>query len=180
MTIEAKEFNSPSLLYTKDLFLFSCYTGLAYADVMALTYDNFETDQKGKLWCKIYRQKSEELAAVPVLSSAAQLMAKYKNNPKAINTGRVFPYVSNQDVNRNLKIIGEVCGIEKYMSFHLGRHTFATAVTLKNGVPIETVSKMLGHKKITTTQIYAEVDEAKIADDMTGIEERLERIKFGR
>ncbi len=177
MTIEAKEFSSNSLSYIKDLFLFSCYTGLAYADVMALTCQNFETGSDGQLWCKIYRQKSEELAAVPVLNSAVELMSKYKNNPKALNTGKVFPYVSNQDVNRNLKIIGEVCGIEKYMSFHLGRHTFATAVTLLNGVPIETVSKMLGHKKITTTQIYAEVDERKIADDMAGVEGRLEKRK---
>jgi site-specific recombinase XerD len=177
MTIEAKEFNTSTLLYIKDLFLFSCYTGLAYADVMALSRDNFEIDHDGQLWCKIYRQKSEELSSVPVLNVAAMLMEKYKNNPKSLNTGKVFPYVSNQDVNRNLKIIGEVCGIEKYMSFHLGRHTFATAVTLKNGVPIETVSKMLGHKKITTTQIYAEVDEAKIASDMSDIGGLLNKIK---
>jgi integrase/recombinase XerD len=174
MSIEKQEFTAPRLLYVKDLFLFSCYTGLAYADVMALTAQNFEIDEKGKLWCKIYRQKSEELASVPVLKIASRLMAKYKNNPKAINSGKVFPFISNQDVNRNLKIIGEVCGIEKYMSFHLGRHTFATSVALKNGVPMETVSKMLGHKKITTTQIYAEVDEAKMAQDMAGVEEKME------
>ncbi len=180
MMIEAKEFSSPSLCYIRDLFLFSCYTGLAYADVMALSYENFETGSNGQYWCKIYRQKSEELAVVPFLKSAIELMSKYKNSPKVLNTGKVFPHVSNQDVNRNLKVIGEICGIQKYMSFHLGRHTFATAVTLKNGVPIETVSKMLGHKKITTTQIYAEVDEQKISDDMNGIEEKLETIRSGR
>ena len=129
--------------------------------MIALTSQNFETDAKGKLWCKVYRQKSEELAAVPVLTAASKLMAKYKSNAKAVNSGKVFPFISNQDVNRNSKTIGGVCGIEKYMSFHQGRHTFATAVALKNGVPMETVSKMLGHKKITTTQIYAEVMRQK-------------------
>jgi integrase/recombinase XerD len=175
--IENQQFNTNKLTYIKDLFLFGCYTGLAYADVMALKPENFENDSDGNLWCKIYRQKSEELSPIPVLNAALLLMKKYKDHPKAIISGTVFPYVSNQDVNRNLKIIGEICGIQKYMSFHLARHTFATAVTLKNGVPLETVSKMLGHAKITTTQIYTEVDEEKIVLDMAGVEGRMEKRK---
>lgn len=175
--IEEKQFSNPSLAYVKDLFLFSCYTGLAYCDVMALKPTNFESDAYGNLWCKIYRQKSEELSPVPVLKFAAELLLKYKDHPKAIRKGAIFPYISNQELNRNLKIIGETCDITKYMSFHLARHTFATAVTLKNGVPIETVSKMLGHTKITTTQIYADVDEEKIVEDMAGVEDRLKNRK---
>ena len=170
--IENQEFTSESLKYVKDLFLFSCYTGLAYADVMALTPQNLERDREGRWWCKIYRQKSDEFAAVPLLSAAVQYINKYAEHPKAVNRGSVFPYISNQEVNRCLKIIAEVCGITKYMSFHLARHTFATTVTLSNGVPIETVSKMLGHKKISTTQIYAEVDEDKLRKDMASIENK--------
>jgi integrase/recombinase XerD len=168
--IEKQIFSNQSIAYVKDLFLFSCYTGLAYADVMALKPENLEKDSEAKLWCKIYRQKSDEFAAVPLLSIAIEIIQKYADHPKALNRGTVFPYTSNQEVNRCLKIIGEVCGITKYMSFHLARHTFATAVTLKNGVPIETVSKMLGHKKISTTQIYADVDEEKLNIDMESVE----------
>lgn len=171
--IENKQFFNPSVAYVKDLFLFSCYTGLAYCDVIALRPSNFETDSHGNLWCKIHRQKSDELSTVPVMKCAAELILKYKDHIKSVSKQTIFPYMSNQELNRNLKTIGEVCEINKYMSFHLARHTFATAVTLKNGVPIETISKMLGHTKISTTQIYAEVDEEKIVEDMTGIEEKL-------
>ena len=142
---------------------------------MALKPNNLEKDSEGKLWCKIYRQKSDEYSAVPLLSIAIEIIQNYVDHPKALNWGTAFPYVSNQEVNRCLKIIGEVCGITKYMSFHLARHTFATAVTLKNGVPIETVSKMLGHKKISTTQIYAEVDEEKLNTDMASVERMFSR-----
>ncbi|WP_018616335.1 site-specific integrase [Segetibacter koreensis] len=173
--IEEQTFTNKSIDYVKNLFLFSCYTGLAYADVMALKPENLETDHNGRLWCKIYRQKNEEYAAIPVLSIAESIVEKYINHPKAVNRGTVFPYTSNQEVNRSLKIIGEVCGITKYMSFHLARHTFATAITLKNGVPMETVSKMLGHKRISTTQIYADVDEEKLTADMASIERKFKK-----
>lgn len=175
--IENKKFNTPMLNYVRDLFLFSCYTGLAYIDAMNLRQQDLESNSEGKIWCKVYRHKSDELSAVPVFESALLVIEKYKNNPRSLNRNSVFPYISNQEVNRNLKIIGEICNIAKYMSFHLARHTFATAVTLKNGVPIETVSKMLGHTKISTTQIYSEVDEEKIADDMSEAESKMEKRK---
>jgi len=177
ISIEEQQFTNPKLVLVQDLFLFACYTGLSYADVAKLTKDDFLVANDGKLWIDTYRKKSEELSAVPVLNAAIVIMDKYKNDPRAIQNRTVFPPVSNQEVNRNLKIIGAVCGITKDMNFHLARHTFATAVTLKNGVPIETVSKMLGHTKITTTQIYAEVDEEKIGADMSGVERRLNRRK---
>lgn len=100
-------------------------------------------------------------------------MDRYKKTKEAVINGTISSPISNQELNRNLKIIREVCNITKEMSFHLARHTFATTVTLKNGVPLETVSKMLGHTKLSTTQIYAEVDEEKIGDDMAGVESRL-------
>lgn len=177
ISIEEKQFSNPKLILVQDLFLFSCYTGLAYADVAKLTKDDFLLANDGKLWIDTYRKKSEELSAVPVLNAAIVIMDKYKNDLRALQNGTIFPPISNQEVNRNLKIIGAVCGITKEMNFHLARHTFATTVTLKNGVPIETVSKMLGHTKITTTQIYAEIDEEKIGADMSGAERRLNQRK---
>jgi len=171
--IELQEFANLVVAYVKDLFLFSCYTGLAYSDVMALRPRNLERENNGTLWCKIYRQKSDEYAAIPLLPQAIAYIEKYRNNPKSQNKGVVFPFITNQEVNRHLKTIARVCNIDKYVTFHLARHTFATAITLKNGVPIETVSKMLGHKKITTTQLYAEVDEEKINNDMIVLQRRL-------
>jgi site-specific recombinase XerD len=178
--IESSHYENPILSYVKDLFLFSCYTGLAYADVMALKQVHFDYDREGKAILKIYREKSNELSSVPVLNIALQLMNKYKEHPQAKLNGTIFPQISNQDLNRNLKIMAEVCGINKYMSFHLARHTFATVVTLKNGVPIETVSKMLGHTKISTTEIYAEVDDEKIMADMSEVENRINKGKETR
>jgi site-specific recombinase XerD len=173
--IQTQKFTNPTLAFVQDLFIFSCYTGLAHADVLKFSENDIELDSDGNPWITTYRQKSEELSPIPLLETAISLINKYKNDPRSIQKGTIFPPKSNQDVNRNLKIIGEVCGIKKEMNFHLARHTFATAVTLKNGVPIETVSKMLGHKKLSTTMIYAEVDEEKIEEDMTDIEERLNK-----
>jgi hypothetical protein len=117
--IEEQTFTNSRIDYLRDLFLFSCYTGLAYADVMALTPENLETDHKGRLWCKIYRQRNDEYAAIPVLSIAQSIVEKYINHPKAVNRGTVFPYTINQEVNRCLKIIGEVCGIPSTGAFIL-------------------------------------------------------------
>ncbi|TAN15368.1 MAG: site-specific integrase [Chitinophagaceae bacterium] len=173
--IQTQKFTNPTLAFVQDLFIFSCYTGLAHADVLKFSGNDIELDSDGNPWITTYRQKSEELSPIPLLETAISLINKYKNDPRSIQKGTIFPPKSNQDVNRNLKIIGEVCGIKKEINFHLARHTFATAVTLKNGVPIETVSKMLGHKKLSTTMIYAEVDEEKIEEDMTDIEVRLNK-----
>lgn len=129
--IEEQQFSNPKLALVQDLFLFACYTGLSYADVAKLTKDDFLVAGDGKLWIDTYRKKSEELFAVPVFNAAIVIMDKYKNDPRALQNGTVFQPVSNQEVNRNLKIIGAVCGITKEMNFHLARHTFATAVTLK-------------------------------------------------
>lgn len=177
--IESKIFANPMVTYVKELFLFSCYTGLAYADTLGLTPSDIKRTNNGKLWLDRYRQKSSELSSVPILETARLILEKYWTPEKGMHD-RIFPYVSNQEVNRSLKIIQAGCDIFKEMTFHIARHTFATTVTLKNGVPIETVSKMLGHTKLSTTQIYAEVDEEKISDDMNGVEELLELKKANR
>jgi len=102
-----------------------------------------------------------------------EIITRYQNAPKALVQNRLFPNISNQKLNSYLKEIADICGITKNMTFHLARHTFATTVTLTNGVPIESVSKMLGHSKISTTQIYAKVIEKKVGEDMTRLKEKL-------
>lgn len=171
--LENKTFTDPTLALVKDMFLYSCYTGLAFVDAKVLKPSDFEWDTDGIAWCKIYRTKTDGLCSVPLLKTPTAILEKYKLNPAAAICGRVFPRISHQHVNRSLAIIREACEIVTPMTFHVARHTFAKTVALKNGVPMETVQMMLGHTKITTTQIYAEVDEEKIAEDMSGVEERI-------
>lgn len=173
--IEEQAFSDPVIRYARDIFLHSCYTGFAFADAMALREEHFEWDTDGTVWCKIYRLKSDELAAVPILKSAATLLNKYKSHPDYKPGGAIFQPITNQAVNRCLKIIQAVCGIDFSLTFHIARHTFAKTVALKNGIPLETVQIMLGHSKITTTQIYADVDEEKVLDDTAGWQERLDK-----
>lgn len=174
VTLENKTFKTPTLNYVKDLFLFSCYTGFAFADVMQLSHKHFEWETDGTIWCKLYRQKSDILSPVPLLKLAKKIIEKYKHHPKAIKRGAIFPKISNSHVNRCLKIIQEICEIEFEVNFHIARHTFAKTVAIKNKIPIETVQKMMGHTKITTTMIYVEVDEEKIKDDFEGLDEKLD------
>lgn len=173
--LEEKKFRNSTLEYVKDLFLFSCYTGFAYVDVMQLNQTHFERDGSGTVWCKLYRLKSDVLSSVPIMVDAAVIMRRYKDHPEAIKRNAVFPYLTNQSINRSLKIIQEACEFDVPLSFHVARHTFAKTVALKNGVPLETIQQMIGHTKITTTQIYADVDEEKIINDMAGIHEKLNK-----
>lgn len=164
----------------RDLFVFACYTGLAFTDVMSLTESDFSVTNDGVWFLMTYRNKSEELSPVPILTAAQKLIEKYRNDPRSVSRGAIFPFISNQEVNRCLKIIQEICGILKELTFHVARHTFATTVTLKNKVPMETVKALLGHKKYSTTEIYAEVDEEKIIEDMSEVESRLQVSKNKR
>ena len=175
IALEEKNFKNAALVYVKDLFLFSCYTGFAYVDVMQLNQTHFEKDGRGNVWCKLYRLKSDVLSSVPLLEDAAAIIKRYKDHPDAIKRNAVFPYLTNQFINRCLKVIQEACEFDVPLSFHVARHTFAKTVALKNGVPLETIQQMIGHTKITTTQIYADVDEEKIGSDMAGIHEKLNK-----
>lgn len=171
--VENKQFSISRLKWVRDLFVFSCYTGLAYTDLMQLTPSNIIIGIDGKYWIKTMRQKTDVQVNVPLLPKAIEIINKYKDDPKSSVKGSLFPVISNQKLNSYLKEIADVCSISKNMTFHLARHTFATTVTLSNGVPMETVSKMLGHSKITTTQIYAKVLEKKIGEDMDLLENKL-------
>ncbi len=169
-TIKKKQFKIERLQYVKDLFVFSCYTGLSYIDVMNLQPNNIRIGINGMNWIITQREKTTTPVRIPILSQAQFLIDKYKDHPRSANKGTIFPNISNQKLNSYLKEIADVCEIDKNLTFHVARHTFATTVTLTNGVPIESVSKMLGHTDLKTTQIYAKVVEKKISDDMANLE----------
>lgn len=171
--IEDKSFSIPRLQLIKDLFVFSCYTGLCYGDVMNLTHDNMCLGIDSKQWIYSKREKTSVPIKIPLLSKALVIIKKYETHPNTEIKQTLFPTISNQKLNSYLKEIADVCGIRKNLTFHIARHTFATTVTLSNGVPIETVSKLLGHRKITTTQIYAKVIERKVSEDMQRLEQRI-------
>jgi len=141
---------------------------------MNLTPSNITIGIDGEYWLSTCRQKTDQPVRVPILPKAWEIIEKYKTHPRALQKGTVFPVISNQKLNSYLKEIADLCGIEKNLTFHLARHTFATTVTLCNGVPLETVSKMLGHSKITTTQVYAKVVEKKVSEDMQSLKAKLE------
>ena len=164
--IQEKEFSIERLDQIKDIFLFSCYTGLAYIDVFNLTNNNLAIGIDGEKWIFTHRQKTETASRIPLLPPALAILEKYRNHPVAKNTKKLLPVPSNQKTNAYLKEIAACCGITKALTFHIARHTFATTVTLTNGVPIESVSKMLGHKKLQTTQHYAKILDEKVSKDM--------------
>ena len=161
----------------RDVFLFQCYTGLAYADAYALAPEHFTVGDDGEKWIKKDRTKSKIAFMVPLLPPALLILQKYLRAKQGDE--RILPVLSNQKMNQNLKLIQELAGIRKNLTTHLARHTFSTTICLANGVPIETVSKMLGHTKLATTQIYAKVLEGKIAEDMNALKQRLGNSKGG-
>ncbi|OOQ61916.1 site-specific integrase [Mucilaginibacter pedocola] len=171
--IEEKKFGIERLEMVRDMFVFCCYTGLSYVDVSNLEPEHIVTGADGGRWIRTCREKTLIPVIVPLLPKALAILDKYKDNERALYDGRVFPKISNQKVNSYLKEIADRCDITKNVTFHIARHTFATTVTLSNGVPIETVSKILGHTKITTTQIYAKVVERKLKEDMDRLRMRL-------
>ncbi|MFL9485112.1 site-specific integrase [Chitinophagaceae bacterium LWZ2-11] len=150
----------------KDLFLFSCYTGLSYVDLEQLTGDNITIGVDGEKWIFTSRVKTGAPSNVPLLPQAIKIIEKYQDDLVCVKKGMLLPVISNMKTNAYLKEIADICGIKKNLTFHMARHTFATTITLSNGVPIETVSRMLGHAKISTTQIYARVLEHKVSQDM--------------
>ncbi|MGJ5641533.1 site-specific integrase [Formosa sp. S-31] len=173
--VSLEKFNSSvgRLNLVRDLFLFSCYTGISFIDIHDLTAEHIMLGIDGNDWVISERQKTSTSIRVPLLPKAKVLVEKYKEHPRVMNSGGVFPKISNQKVNSYLKEIADLCKINKNLTFHIARHTFATTITLSNGVPIETVSKLLGHTKISTTQIYARVLDQKVSEDMGKLKEVL-------
>ena len=164
-TIE-KKFIMPRMSQVRDIFVFCCYTGLAYADVKKLTTDEITIGIDGERWIWTNRQKTDTASRIPLLPQALEIMDRHKNDPQCLNQGRVLPVLSNQKMNSYLKEIADACDIKKKMTFHTARHTFATTVTLANDVPMETVSKLLGHRNLKTTQHYGKILDLKVSQDM--------------
>ena len=146
----------------RDLFLFACYTGVPYADAVSITDDNIYTDDNGALWLKYLRKKNEHLGRVKLLPEAIALIEKYRSNERK----ELFPMIHHPNLRRHMKGLRDLAGIKTDLVYHMGRHTFGSLITLEAGVPIETISKMLGHTNLTTTQLYAKVTPKKLFDDM--------------
>jgi site-specific recombinase XerD len=155
-----------------DIFLFQCFTGLAYSDVKKFSDQHLVTGVDGNLWISMSRTKTKKEFSVPILKPAQMILDKYSNLPVGQDES-IFPVLSNQKMNAYLKVVGEIAGLNKSLSCHVARHTFATTVTLQEGVPLETVSKLLGHSKIATTQIYSVVTQLKIMRDFKQLSEKL-------
>ncbi len=168
-----KPMSSKRLDQVRDIFVFCCFCGLAYCDVAELTTENIITGDDGNLWIRTRRQKTDTPVDVPLLEIPMMILQKYQVQLK---DGKLLPVPTNQKCNAYLKEIADICGIDKELTFHLARHTFATTITLSNGVPIETVSKMLGHRNIRTTQIYAKVIQEKVSVDMAALASRLDGV----
>lgn len=176
--IYSKKFMNTRLIQVRDIFIFCCFTGLAYIDVQQLRNDHLGIGIDGHKWIFKNRQKTDTRSKIPLLPIAEELVQKYADHPKCLNEDRVLPVLSNQKMNSYLKEIGDVCGIQKEITFHMARHTFATSVTLSNGVPIETVGKMLGHRSLRTTQHYAKILDRKVSDDMELLKSKLGNFKM--
>lgn len=171
MSISCREFTIKRLEVVRDLFLFSCFTGLAYIDLHSLTYDNIVC-LNGQDWLITRRQKTSVSTSILLLDIPKAIIEKYRKVEKTL--GKVFPILSNQKMNAYLKEIADLCGIKKNLTFHLARHTFAT-MSLSKGVPMESVSKMLGHTNIKTTQIYARITNKKLEHDMLELSSKLQK-----
>jgi site-specific recombinase XerD len=172
-TLVSRNFEINRLNLVKDIFIFSCYTGLAYADVQKLKRSEIIIGVDGDKWISTRRQKTDTSSKIPILPIAAALIDKYKDHSQCFLKDRLLPVLTNQKMNAYLKEIADTCGIKKHLTFHIARHTFATTVTLSNGVPIETVSKMLGHTNLRTTQHYAKILDMKVSEDMMLLKKKL-------
>lgn len=169
------EFSSPLERLTKvrDFFLFSCFTGLSYIDVKQLRKGEIEQNENG-YWIRTHRQKTGNRSNIPLLKIPLDIINKYSNWETLNDNDPILPIQSNQKLNDYLKDLAKLCNIGKELTFHVARHTFATTVTMMNGVPIESVSKMLGHKKIATTQHYARIVDKKVGEDMNILAQKIE------
>lgn len=172
--IEKKKIKIQRLDQVRDVFVFSCYTGLAFADIKKLNTSDLVEGDGTRRWIKTRRQKTNSLSRIPLLSVPENILKKYKTHPYVESGNGILPVLSNQKFNSYLKEIADICKIRKNLTTHIARHTFATTVTLGKGVPIETVSSMLGHNSLKTTQIYAKVIDRKIEDDMNILSSKLD------
>lgn len=171
--IIGKSLPIPRTAHVRDVFVFCCFTGLAFVDVKSLTAKDIETGKDGEIWIKKQRHKTKQWAHVLLLPPAKQILEKYKTHPECIRKGVLLPVLTNQKMNSYLKEVADICGISKNLTTHCARHTFATTVTLANGISIESTSKMLGHSSIRMTQKYARILDSTIGQEMTQLAGKL-------
>ncbi|MCQ6961057.1 site-specific integrase [Mucilaginibacter aquariorum] len=171
-----KKLTVERLKQVRDIFVFCCYTGLSYADVKKLRRVEIGKGMDGEQWIFTSRQKTDTSSRIPLLPAALTIINRYQDYPQCENQGLLLPVLSNQKMNAYLKEIADLSGIVKHLTFHLARHTFATTVTLSNDVPIETVSKMLGHTNIKTTQHYAKILDTKVSHDMSLLKQKYAKV----
>jgi len=162
--------SSSRLYLVRDLFLFSCYTGISYGDMCRLTTANLETAEDGTVWIKAVREKTGVEFEIPLLDLPLHVIDKYRDTTSG---GKLLPMYGNSELNKGLKQLATVCGIDRKLTFHCLRHTYATEIALSHSVPMETVSRMLGHSRVDTTQIYAQVTDDKIDTDTQSLDERI-------
>lgn len=160
----------PCRYLTRDMFLFSVFTGLAYRDILNLTAKNIVKASDGILWIETTRQKTGTPCEIPLMEIPLQIIEKYKG---LAPDGKLLPILSCGRLNKNLKVIAQLCGIKRKLIFHAGRHTYASEICLSQGVPIETVSRMLGHRDLRSTQIYAKISNNKISEDTDKLEKQI-------
>lgn len=164
-----KEITIPRIAHVRDIFLFCCFTGLAFADVKTLKKEHLDTDKEGITWIHKKRKKTDQLSTIYVIKAALKILKKYQRFPELQDKGYLLPVLSNQKMNAYLKEIADICGINKPITTHTARHTFATTIAMENNIPIEVVSKTLGHSNTRMTQRYAKTTEILIKNNMDKI-----------
>lgn len=175
--IKDKKITIKRIEIVRDVFVFACYTGLSYSDIFKLEKTHVQKGDDNNYWIVIDRTKTDTRCRIPLLPEALEILKKYETSP-FLKCNRLLPVSSNQKMNAYLKELVDICGIQKNLTMHVARHTFATSVTLSNGVPMETVSKMLGHTSLKTTQIYARILDSKISHDMNQLKKKLHKESF--
>lgn len=163
--------------FTRDMFIFCVFTGITAIDLRNLKYSNIQRQEDGSLWVVLNRQKTGTASYIPLLDIPIQILDRYRNSEFAGEDGRVFKLQTHVNINWQLKKLAKVAEINKRLTFHVSRHTFSTTVILAKGVPIESVSKMLGHTNIKTTQIYARITDSKVGHDMAELAEKMNKKK---
>lgn len=171
--IMTRDFEIMRIAQVRDVFVFCCFTGLAFIDVKTLTAKDLVQGVDGKLWIRKQRNKSKQWAHIPLLPDARLIIDQYRSNPQCQRKGVLLPVITNQKMNAYLKEIADLCGIQKNLTTHCARHTFATTVTLANNISMESVSKMLGHSNLTMTMKYARILDSTIGIEMSQLAERL-------
>lgn len=168
-----KPINIPRMAQVRDIFAFCCLTGLAFSDVQQLCNEHIITDINGMQWIRKTRQKTGNMCNIPLMDAAQKILTKYKDNAYCQKHGVLLPVCSNQKMNSYLKEIADICGVNKHLSTHVARHTFAT-LTLANGATIDNVAKMLGHSNTNMTRHYARILDSSIMRDMQAVAKAME------